>query len=228
MLQFILPVAIAALAGVAYVKSKSPPAGTMSPDRQAVLDAALANESDPAKLRALAKVFTDANLPLQAELLLKRATLRELPADVKEARKAAFRAGMASANGPGIRALADEFEKEGATGAAAALRAHAFEVEHPATPAIPPVVVNTGTVVDGHPLDPLDANVTPDGNHMGVMLDAPSVPQQAAILVAQQEALPDPTTSPEAAALAASAMSALEQANALLTQNSFLANGEDE
>lgn len=132
MLGLVLPLAIAALAGTAYVVATQPKKGTMTPERQSILDTALSSTAEPDKLRALAKVFRDEGLPLQADLLEKRAALRELPPDVKEGRKAAFRAGMASKNADAIRALANEFEKEGATGAAAALRTQAFNLEHPA------------------------------------------------------------------------------------------------
>jgi hypothetical protein len=104
----------------------------MTPERQVVLDTALTSTKDPDKLRTLAKVFRDQGLDAQATLLELRAKLRELPPDVQEGRKDAFRAGMASTNANGVRALADTFEREGATGAAAALRLHAFELDHPA------------------------------------------------------------------------------------------------
>jgi hypothetical protein len=172
MLQILLPVAVALLAGTAYVMSKKPEPGVMNPNRQAVLDTALTSKDiEPAQLRALAKVFTDNGLPLQADLLEKRAKLRELPPDVKEARKAAFRTAMESTNADGIRVVADAFEKEGATGAATALRKRAFDLDHPTPAAVSPAKpVNTSTVAE-----------------------------QAAQLIQQREALPVPSASPDAA-----------------------------
>jgi len=188
MLQLLLPVAVAILAGSAYIMAKKPAPGVMTPDRQSILDTALTSKDiEPVKLRALAKVFADNGLPLQADLLEKRAKLRELPSDVKEARKAAFRAAMESTNPAGIRVVADAFEKEGATGAAAALRTRAFNLEHPGVvaPAAPVAAppANTGTVA-----------------------------QQAVALVQQQQTLPNPTTSPEAAAAAVASMLAMKTA----------------
>jgi hypothetical protein len=177
MLQLLLPVAVAILVGSAYIMAKKPAPGVMTPDRQSILDTALTSKDiDSDKLRALAKVFADNGLPLQAELLEKRAKLRELPSDVKEARKAAFRAAMESTNPAGIRVVADAFDAEGATGAAAALRTRAFDLEHPgvaAATAAPPA--NTGTVA-----------------------------QQAVALVQQQQALPIPNSPETAAAVIAS------------------------
>ena len=183
MLQILLPVAVAALVGTAFVMAKKPAPGVMTPDRQSILDTALTSKDiEPVKLRALAKVFADNGLPLQADLLEKRAKLRELPSDVKEARKAAFRAAMESTNPAGIRVVADAFEKEGATGAAAALRTRAFDLEHPTTVAAPLTPVNTGTVA-----------------------------QQAVALVQQQQALPIPN-SPEAAAAVIASMGVFNDA----------------
>jgi len=190
MLQILLPVAIAALAGTAFVMAKKPSAGVMTPDRQSILDTALTSKDiEPDKLRALAKVFADNGLPLQADLLEKRAKLRELPPDVKEARKAAFRAAMESTNPAGIRVVADAFQNEGATGAAAALRTRAFDLEHSGAPrpAAAPLVpvsapANTGTVAE-----------------------------QAAILVQQQQAFPNPALSPENAVAAAATVAAFNE-----------------
>ena len=189
MLQILLPVAIAALAGTAFIMAKKPAPGVMTPDRQSILDTALTSKDiEPDKLRALAKVFAGNGLPLQADLLEKRAKLRELPPDVKEARKAAFRAAMESTNPAGIRVVADAFQNEGATGAAAALRTRAFDLEHPSAAqsvaASVPVQAptNTGTVAE-----------------------------QAAVLVQQQQAFPNPTASPENAVAAAATVATFNQ-----------------
>jgi predicted negative regulator of RcsB-dependent stress response len=97
----------------------------MTPERKKVYEAALKSLKDPVKLRELATAFDKENLKEEAELLRKRAALRELPADVKAGRRDAFKKGMASKDPTGIETLAKEFEKEGATGAAAALREYA-------------------------------------------------------------------------------------------------------
>jgi hypothetical protein len=146
MINLLLPIGVGLLAGTAWFFAKKPQKGEMTPERQVVLDTALSSTKEPDKLRALAKVFRDEGLALQADLLEQRAKLRELPADVKEGRREAFRAGMSSQNAGAVRALADEFEKEGATGAAAALRTYAFSLDHPTAGSGLP---GTGTI-DGH------------------------------------------------------------------------------
>lgn len=97
----------------------------MTPERKKVYEAALKSLKDPAKLRELATAFRKEGLKEEADLLDKRAALRELPSDVKEGRREAFKKGMTSKDAAGIEKLAKEFEKEGATGAAAALREYA-------------------------------------------------------------------------------------------------------
>jgi len=124
----IIPIIIASLAGLAFWKAssdKTPEKGTITPDRQAIFEAALNDLKDPAKLRAMAQVYRREGLEAYADLLEKRAALRELPDDVKDARKDAFQKGMSSDDPAAVAKLATAFEKEGATGAATALRKYA-------------------------------------------------------------------------------------------------------
>lgn len=118
----LLPAAIVLLAGTALFVTKKK---VMTPARQMVFDKAIAKEKDPVKLRALAAQFRSEGLNPQADLLEKRAKLRELPDDVKAARKAAFRQAMSSTDKKAVLGMAQAYENEGATGAAAKLREYA-------------------------------------------------------------------------------------------------------
>jgi hypothetical protein len=122
--KMILPLLIfgGLVGGAAYAAKKR--AG-MTPERQKIFEAALSNLKDPIALRKLADEFEKAGLKSQAELLRKRAALRELPPETKVKRREAFRAGMASVSKSGVESLANAFAKEGATGAATALRNYA-------------------------------------------------------------------------------------------------------
>jgi hypothetical protein len=122
----ILPIAIAALAGGAFfVNSGKPEKGVLTPARQLIFETAINEVKDTAKLKTLAKVFREQGLEPQADLLEKRAKLRELAPEVKSARKATFRKAMASKNPEAVRAIAYAFETEGANGAANSLREYA-------------------------------------------------------------------------------------------------------
>lgn len=124
----LLPLLVLGLAGgAAYTVSRKPKA-EMTPDRQVIFQTALESVADPAKLKAMADVFESQGLKEQADLLRKRAALRSMPPDVKEERRAAFQAGMASQNPVAVNRLADAFEAEGALGAASALRDYAKQL----------------------------------------------------------------------------------------------------
>jgi hypothetical protein len=106
----------------------------MTPERKKVYETALESLKDPEKLRSLADAFDKEGLKDEAIMLRKRAALRELPASSKEARKAAFRKGMSSSDPKAVRVLATAFHKQGATGAAQALKKYAEGLPQPTTP----------------------------------------------------------------------------------------------
>jgi ATP-dependent DNA ligase len=120
----LIPIVVIGLAGLGVWKVRSKK-GVMTKERQAIFETAMRVLQDPDKLRQLADAYQKEGLKAQADLLRKRADLRELPPDVKEGRRDAFRKGMASTNIAEIEKLAAMFEKETATGAAKALRDHA-------------------------------------------------------------------------------------------------------
>jgi len=125
-----IPVFIVGLATAAYVRAgKRTAKGVLTPEREAVLKAALETVQDPAKLRSLADVYEKEGLKDEAELLRKRAKLRELPKAVKDARQAAFRETLKSKDPVAVRRVAAAFRKEGCTGAAAKLEEYAKGLE---------------------------------------------------------------------------------------------------
>jgi len=96
--------------------------GQMNPERQQIYEQALVSLADPVSLRNLADAFQKEGLTEQADMLRKRAALREMPEDVKEGRRRALAKGLKSEDKVGVATLADAFEKEGAVGAAQRLR----------------------------------------------------------------------------------------------------------
>jgi hypothetical protein len=127
----LIPIAVTALAGAAAWKVHKNRNRGMTPVRQKLYDQALTNMKDPVKLRKLAAAYHKEGLTDQGTMLQKRARLRELPADVKAGRRDAFKKGMTLTNPASVEKLAATFEKEGATGAAAALRAYAGKLPRP-------------------------------------------------------------------------------------------------
>lgn len=176
----LLPLVIASLVAAAYHQtSKSPksvPKGTLTPERQMIFHTAMNEMREPESLRKLATVYRDQGLPAHADQLEKRAKLRELPDDVKKARREAYRKAMTSQNPDGIRQVARVFESTGATGAAEKLREYADGLPPlastadksvtaiPVTPAPmpPPAVHGEPYGSDGDKdLDPNDADIDP-------------------------------------------------------------------
>ncbi len=98
--------------------------GNLTPEREEIYINAL-EYLDPEQLRKLASVFDKEGLYIQASMLRKRATLRDVSEDVKNARRSAFDKGMNSNNPEKVELLAKAFEAQTATGAAEALRMHA-------------------------------------------------------------------------------------------------------
>jgi hypothetical protein len=121
-----LPLAIiGALSGISLWKNRKKKAGVMTPQRQVIYDAALTAEKDPENLKILAKAFHAEGLHAQAELLEKRAALRDLPPEIQAARKQIVRDALKSDNPIFVAQMAGEFDAVGASGAAHALYQHA-------------------------------------------------------------------------------------------------------
>jgi hypothetical protein len=129
----LIPVAIGLLAGTAYAAQSRRQPKTLSPKAQAeraiVYETLINDVKDPEVLRRFSHAFREEGCIAEADMLMNRALLREQPPEVKRMRHEAYKKGMASKNSDAIRALADEFEKIGATGAAASLRDAALALE---------------------------------------------------------------------------------------------------
>ena len=125
----LLPILVLSLIGGAYyTKTKNdnvPSKGTMTPERVLIFETALNQVQDSDKLRNLAKAFREQGLGPQADMLEKRANLRDLPKDVKAGRREAFRKAMASSDPVAVDNMVALLKKEGAAGAADKLDSHA-------------------------------------------------------------------------------------------------------
>ena len=122
----LIPVLIVSAIGLAVVKSvRKPTPKGMTAERRKVYEAALCTLKEPAKLRQLADAFEAEDCLAEARLLRQRASLRELPLEIKAQRRAVFSRAINSSNVEGILKVASAFAGEGATGAATHLRRHA-------------------------------------------------------------------------------------------------------
>ena len=121
----IIETAIAAALLLAWLRAGSAKKGELTAERKAIFQAALETVEDSGKLRELADVFQAEGLTAQAELLKKRANLRELPETIKRARHEAFLQAMAAKDPAKVDNIASLFENEGAIGASNALRGYA-------------------------------------------------------------------------------------------------------
>jgi hypothetical protein len=128
MLPYILLTAGLAAGGY-YAKTQHeknvPSKGQMTPERTVIFETALAQVKDSGKLRALATAYRKEGLTKEADILEKRAKIRDLPPEQKEARRQAFRKGMDAKDPIKVENLAKAFDEAGATGAADALRKYA-------------------------------------------------------------------------------------------------------
>lgn len=111
----IVPLVVLGLAGGAAYKVHKRKKG-MTPERQALFQGAMNSLKEPEKLRGLADKFHGEGFPAQAEMLRKRANLRELPTEIQEQRREVFRKGMRCVDADKIEALARVYEKEGCLG----------------------------------------------------------------------------------------------------------------
>lgn len=116
---------LAAAGGAGYYFWKGRKKGCMTPEREKIYEAALKDLKDPQKLKVLADSFAQEGCIKEANMLYKRAGLRELPPEVHKARKQVYKAAKKSTDPVAVDKVATAFEGEGATGAAEALRIHA-------------------------------------------------------------------------------------------------------
>ena len=97
----------------------------MTPERKNIYEAALKTKLPAEKLRALADAFEKEGLKEEAEMLRKRAALRDAPPNVKKDRRIAYKKGITSKDPAAVEQLAGAFQKMGATSAALNLKRYA-------------------------------------------------------------------------------------------------------
>jgi len=113
---------VAVLSGLAWFQSRRVKKGELTPEREKVFVSAMASMKDTAQLRGLADKYQQMGLPHEAEMLRKRAALRDLPKEIADKRHEAFKKAMSSTNKEALAAFAGALESEGAIGAAEKVR----------------------------------------------------------------------------------------------------------
>jgi hypothetical protein len=180
--------AIAGLVAVAGYKAMKPGTGVMTPKMRKVFQHAL-NKIDPpltsVQLCELADILDEKKLPAHSEILRKRAAMRDQPAELKAAHRAAYRKGMASQDPVSIRILANAFEAQGKVKTASNLRNQADLLD--AAMAMSPVEAAPSVPeIDPDPPVVEDLIVSPDPEPP-VLEDGAIVPTEE-----QLEEMPDP------------------------------------
>ena len=129
-----VPIAIGVLTTAAYVaqsrRKPQAPNAKVQAERAVIYETLINDVKDADTLRKFSNAFREQGCIAEADMLLKRAALRELPPEAAKERRDAYKKGMASKNPAAIRELANAFDETGATGAAVSLRdyAHALEI----------------------------------------------------------------------------------------------------
>jgi hypothetical protein len=130
----VVALAAAAILRETKPKEKAMPAhGEKDTEREVIYLTAMRTLDDPSKLRSLADKMASLGLTAPkhtglddwAEMLRRRAALKEQPESVKAQRREAFLRGMKSQNKDGVFKLAAMFRETGAFGAADTLEEHA-------------------------------------------------------------------------------------------------------
>lgn len=128
----LVEVGIVGLLALATWQATKPGPGVMTPERRLVFTHALSKIDPPLtseKLNELAEKFDGQGLSKHAEILRKRAVMRDRPEEVKRQYRAAFQKAMGSKDVLNIRALATAFESQGLTNNARKLREYAIGLD---------------------------------------------------------------------------------------------------
>jgi propanediol dehydratase small subunit len=131
--MIIIPVLAALTLGIATVKAVKKK--KLTPEQLRIYRAALGEEegvkglSTSAQLRELSRAFRAQGFKEQADTLEKRASLKDIPDEVKLQYRNIMRVALNSLDRPAVLKVAAEFEKKGATGAANVLRNHAATLD---------------------------------------------------------------------------------------------------
>lgn len=150
----LVPLAISSLIGLAFLKVKKsdPNKGVFTPARQVIFQQAIDNCRDPVRLRALAKAYRGEGLTAQADLLEKRAAIRETPPAVAAAHREVFKKAINHTNPEVVLNVASAFDTQGANGAAMNLRKYANGlIEAQRQPTVVPTVKPTLPAIPATP-----------------------------------------------------------------------------
>ncbi len=121
-----IPMIIISLGGMAVLRGKESKKAELTPERAVIFQTAMNTPLEPEKLRKLSAIFAGEGLTTQAVILEKRAKLREMSKEQKKQRTAIYKKAMKSKNREAIFEVAALFEKDGAIGAAEAMRTYAM------------------------------------------------------------------------------------------------------
>jgi len=125
LVPILIGIGTGSVAGIALRNNRKRNPRGMTPERQQIYEAALTSLKDPDKLRELADAFHGEECYPQADLLRKRAALKELPDEEKKKNSVRFKEAMASKDPAFVERVAKEHEQRGATSAAFNLRRYA-------------------------------------------------------------------------------------------------------
>jgi hypothetical protein len=209
----LLPIAGSAVAGLGYAIVKIRKAerlkGVMTPTRERIYHEALNSLRGPSDLRSLAVAFLSEGLHEQAELLKKRAAIKELPETTRLKRRQVLKAALGWRNPDNVNALAKAFDDVGANGAAALLRRYAAGLQPDAdknadtipVPAVRRRRINSDTVnTDTVNTDTVEANMVinpfPAASIPGA-LNNPNAPPNDPGIPTPQELEHNPAFSPD-------------------------------
>jgi hypothetical protein len=120
---------VGVLLGGIVAHQMTKPKAEMTPRRALIYTRAMESIKTPADLNQLADSFASEGLHVQANMLRKRAALRNLPPAIAAQRRLIFRKAMCSDNAQAIRNVGSQFAEQGSTDAAKMLFAHATAVE---------------------------------------------------------------------------------------------------
>jgi hypothetical protein len=121
----LIPLVFVGLAGGAGAYALRKKERGLTPARAKLLEGALTSLPDPAKLRELAAAYRAEGLTAEADLLEKRAALKERTPEKKKEHREVVQRALVSENPKAVEGVASAFHGMGATGTAANLRRHA-------------------------------------------------------------------------------------------------------
>jgi hypothetical protein len=131
--MIVLPALALAVTGLAVFKAAKKK--KLTPEQLKIYRAALGEEpgttglKTSAQLRELSRAFRAQGFKEQADMLEKRAVIKDIPDEVKAQYRNIFRVALDSLDRAAVLKVANEFEKSGRTGVSNVLRNHAATLD---------------------------------------------------------------------------------------------------